>query len=108
MYVSLHLNFVAHLLLNLTTLSPRCSHMLDFYAEYFRQYFRQYFRRPYGDTHLSYKPEKAEARQNKSSLKSEARRQVKMKSDSLRVRRSRICILRRKSSGVKLEEQPWL
>jgi len=78
---------------------------------------RQYFRRHCGATHLSYKPcwniknettEKAKAKSSGSLLgrrgssRPKSKREVKFKFASLRVRRSRICILRRRGHGVKI------
>ena len=78
---------------------------------------RQYFRHLRGAAHLSYKPcwniknettEKTEAKRSGSVLGlgsssgPKSRREVKFKFASLSVRRSRICILRRRGHGVKI------
>ncbi|ONK55909.1 uncharacterized protein A4U43_C10F2200 [Asparagus officinalis] len=78
---------------------------------------RWYFRRLCGATHLSFKPSchvktetsgKIEAKQSgstpQSTNKLKADIRVKMKFARLSVRRSRVCILRRKRIGVKLAE----
>lgn len=80
---------------------------------------RQYFRRFCGAPHLSYKKcwsikketnVKAEAKQSGSTLgcrtsdKPKPRREVKIRFASSSVRRSRICILRRKRRGVKIAD----